>query len=191
MLRQARKRVIKAIGKKDPLCAQTLEGSYGQGDMQGWRATEEALVREVELMRAFFSEARGKYTEEVDGEIEQMEGMLDGEEKVASLVDPGARWGYKDEDHPFCGYKVHAACDESELVTSVEVLFGNENEGAEENVRSLLGKEREQGMEHGAVVADALYDSADNRRAIHEEKTAEGERVRAYIPSRQKERWLG
>jgi IS5 family transposase len=191
LLRQARRRVMKAIGKRYPVCAGKLEKSYGQGDLRGRRATEEELVKEVELTRAFFMEAKGKYSEEVDREIEQMEGMLYGEERVASLVDPDARWGYKDEDHPFCGYKVHAACDESEVVTSVEVLSGNENEGAEKNVRSLLEKEREQGMGYRAVVADALYDSADNRRAIHEEKTPEGERVKAYIPSRQKERWLG
>jgi hypothetical protein len=41
-------------------------------------------------------------------------------------------------------------------------------------------------MEHRAVVADALYDSAENRKAIHEEKTQDGEQVKAYIPSRRK-----
>ena len=142
------------------------------------------------MTRTFFSEAKGRYTEETDKVISEMEGMLYGEEKVASLVDPDARWGYKDEDHPFCGYKVHIGCDESELVTSVDVLSGNENEGAEKNVRSLLEKEREQGMGHEAVVADALYDSSENRKAIHEEKTTEGEPVKAYIPSRQKEKNL-
>jgi transposase len=53
--------------------------------------------------------------------------------------------------------------------------------------RKRLGRER---VEHGAVVADALYDSSENRKAIHEEKTAEGESVKAYIPSRQKEKNL-
>jgi hypothetical protein len=38
--------------------------------------------------------------------------------------------------------------------------------------------------------ADGLYDSAENRKAIHEEKTPEEERVKAYIPLRQKEKWL-
>jgi IS5 family transposase len=190
LLRQARKKVLREIEKKYPLCAKQLGETYGEGDRQGRRATEEELVREVELTRAFFSEARGKYTEGTDQIITEMEEMLYGEEKVASLVDPDARWGYKDEDHPFCGYKVHVGCDESEVVTSVDLLSGNENEGAETNVRALLQKEREQGMEHGAVVADALYDSAENRKAIHEEKTLEGEAVRAYIPSRQKEKWL-
>jgi IS5 family transposase len=190
LLRQARKKVLRVIGKKYPVCARKLEESYGEGDSQGRRATEEELVKEVELTRAFFSEAKGRYTEGTDQIITEMEEMLYGEEKVASLVDPDARWGYKDEDHPFCGYKVHIGCDESELVTSVDVLSGNENEGAEKNVRSLLEKEREQGMGHEAVVADALYDSSENRKAIHEEKTTEGEPVKAYIPSRQKEKNL-
>jgi len=190
LLRQARKKVLRVIGKKYPVCARKLGESYGEGNSQGRRATEEELVKEVELTRTFFSEAKGRYTEETDKVISEMEGMLYGEEKVASLVDPDARWGYKDEDHPFCGYKVHIGCDESELVTSVDVLSGNENEGAEKNVRSLLEKEREQGMGHEAVVADALYDSSENRKAIHEEKTTEGEPVKAYIPSRQKEKNL-
>lgn len=190
LLRQARKKVLRVIEKKYPVCAKKLEESYGEGDPKGRRATEEELVKEVELTRAFFSEAKGKYTEETDGVIAEMEGMLYGEEKVTSLVDPDARWGYKDEDHPFCGYKAHVGCDESEIVTSVDMLSGNENEGAEGNVRSLLEKERDQGMEHKAVLADALYDSAENRKAIHEEKTPEGERVKAYIPSRHKEKSL-
>jgi IS5 family transposase len=190
LLRQAREKVLREIEKRYPVCAKKLEETYGAGDRQGRRATEEELVKEVELTRALFSEAKGRYTEETDRVIVEMEKMLYGEEKIASLVDPDARWGYKDEDHPFCGYKVHVGCDESEIVTSLDLLSGNENEGAESNVRSLLEKEREQGMEHGAVVADALYDSAENRKAIHEEKTQNGEPVKAYIPSRQKEKNL-
>jgi IS5 family transposase len=190
LLRRARKKVLREIERKYPVCAKKLGESYGEGKPRGRKVTEEELVREVELTRAFFSEAKGKYTEETDRMIAEMEGMFYGEDKIASLVDPDARWGYKDENHPFCGYKVHVGCDESEIVTSLDLLSGNENEGAEKNVRSLLEKEREQGMEHGAVVADALYDSAENRKAIHEEKTVEGERVKAYIPSRQKEKWL-
>jgi hypothetical protein len=39
--------------------------------------TEEDLVREVELTRAFFSEAKGKYTEETDRIISEMEVYCD------------------------------------------------------------------------------------------------------------------
>ena len=41
-----------------------------------------------------------------------------------------------------------------------------------------------------AVVTDSLYDSSENRRVIHEEKTSDGKPVRAYIPSRRKEKSL-
>jgi len=95
-----------------------------------------------ERMERFFKrineQAKGKYTEETDQIIGEMEGMFYGEEKVVSLVDSDARWGYKDEDHPFCGYKVHVGCDESEIVTSVELLSGNENEG---RVRVFVGED--------------------------------------------------
>ena len=55
--------------------------------------------------------------------------------------------------------------------------------------RHLPG-EQKQGMEHEVVVADTLYDSAENRKAFHEGKTPDGERLRSYIPSRQKEKTL-
>lgn len=94
LLRQARRRVLREIGKRYPVCAKRLGEGYGEGDPKGRRATEEELVKEVELTRALFTEAKGKYTEGVDRVITEMEGMLYGEEKVVSLVDPDARWGY-------------------------------------------------------------------------------------------------
>lgn len=180
LLRQARRKVLKAIGKKYPKRAAELKGNYGVGDPKGRRATEEELMKEVALTRELFSSAKGKYTKKVDQIIEGLQKMLYGQEKIASLSDADARFGYKDEDHPFCGYKVHIACDESELVTSLEVFPGNENEGAEKHVRSLLEKEDGSGIRSQAVVADALYDSAENRKTIHEKQ------LKAYIPSRQK-----
>jgi hypothetical protein len=54
LLRQARRRVLRVIGRKYPKCAKRLEETYGEGDVKGRRATEEDLVREVELTRAFF-----------------------------------------------------------------------------------------------------------------------------------------
>jgi transposase len=53
LLRQARKKVLRKIEKKYPLCAKKLEETYGEGDSQGRKATEEELVREVELTQDF------------------------------------------------------------------------------------------------------------------------------------------
>ncbi len=76
LLRQARKKVLRVIGKKYPVCAKRLGEIYGEGDSKGRRPTEEELVREVELTREFFTEVKGKYTGEADRVIDQMEGML-------------------------------------------------------------------------------------------------------------------
>lgn len=45
----------------------------------------------MELTKALFSEAKGKDTEENDRVIGELEGMLYGEEKIVSLVDPDAQ----------------------------------------------------------------------------------------------------
>lgn len=39
LLRQARKKVLRVIGKKYPVCAKKLEETYGEGDSKGRRAT--------------------------------------------------------------------------------------------------------------------------------------------------------
>ncbi len=59
---------------------------------------------------------------------------------------------------------MHAAEDTSEIVTSVEVLGGNENEGV--HLISLLEKESKQGLSQEGVAADALYNSVHNRRYL-------------------------
>ncbi|MCJ7496836.1 MAG: transposase, partial [candidate division Zixibacteria bacterium] len=74
----------------------------------------------------------------------------------------------------FSGYKAHIVEDEAEIVTSVEVLQGNQNEGSE--LSSLLEKEEKKDLKAESLVADALYDSTDNRNLIHRKK------MRAYIP---------
>jgi transposase len=101
LLRQARQRVLRVIGKKYPRCAERLGKTYGEGDAKGRRATEEELVKEVELTRAFFSEAKGRYTEQTDKVIEEMEGrrrlspwwilMLDGATKRRIILFVGIR----------------------------------------------------------------------------------------------------
>jgi len=37
--------------------------------------------------------------------------------QISSFVDPDARFGHKSEKKTFCGYKVHADMDESDIVT--------------------------------------------------------------------------
>ena len=98
--------------------------------------------------------------------------------KVTSFIDKDARHGVKAPGRMFTGYKAHVAEDEHEIVTSVEVLPGNENEG--EHLETLLEEEETQLIRSESVVADALYDSAKNRTTIHSRD------MKAYIPCRRK-----
>ncbi|MHA1410539.1 MAG: transposase [Candidatus Odinarchaeia archaeon] len=76
----------------------------------------------------------------------------------------------------FSGYKAHIAEDESEIITSCDVLSGNRNEG--HDLPNILKQEKDKGIKSEAVVADSLYDSGENREKIHKEG------MKAFIPSR-------
>jgi len=88
------------------------------------------------------------------------------EKHIVSFVDTDVRFGAKSNKKKFVGYKAHIAMDESGIVTSVNLLHGNENESVD--LPSLLRKEQTKGIEGNAVTADSLYDSARNREFIHE-----------------------
>jgi len=65
--------------------------------------------------------------------IRLLEQVVDPTEKrkLVSFVDHDARFGRKSKDKKFAGYKAHVAQDESQIITSAEVIPGNENEGNE------------------------------------------------------------
>lgn len=184
LLRQARRRVLKRLDRVNRKATRELEGRYLQERKAYGKPSQEDLADEVELTQAFLGEVKGKYGEKVDEEIEVIEKILDPQQggKIRSVVDPEARYGMKRKDQPFLGYKVHASQDESGLVTSLDVLPGNEPEGSSPYLRRLVEKDEEKGVHHQGLVADALYDSAENRLL------AKGYGMEAYIPSRTHQR---
>ncbi|HIE36405.1 MAG TPA: hypothetical protein EYP89_04110, partial [Candidatus Omnitrophica bacterium] len=70
----------------------------------------------------------------------------------------------------------------NELITSVDVFRGNENEGSK--LRGLIEKEKRNNLKTRRVIADALYDSIDNRKFCLKEN------IEAYIPSRREAKIL-
>ena len=103
-------------------------------------------------------------------------------DQIASFVDPDARFGHKSQRKTFCGYKAHAAMDESGLITSVDVFGRNENECTK--LKDLLQEEKENGITSEAVTADGLYDPAHCRQEIKDEG------MQAFIPSPDNERQI-
>ncbi len=185
LLRQGRRVILKEIKKKYPTRIKELESKYSCREKLSQKPTKEELIEEVEKSRCFIEEVRGKFTDKIDKKIEYLEAVLEpskGKEKVVSFVDLDARHGKKSKKRMFSGYKAHIAEDESEIVTTCDVLSGNRNEGHE--LPNLLNREKEKNIRSEAVVADSLYDSSDNRKEIHEQG------MKAYIPFRSERKWM-
>lgn len=67
---------------------------------------------------------------------------------------------------------------ETEVITGVDVFESNINEGSK--LKDLIEKEQENDLKTKSIIADALYDSIENRRFCLEEN------IEAYIPTRRK-----
>lgn len=94
---------------------------------------------------------------------EELKKVKDGKGGVASFVNSDCRWSYKKKGEPFLGYKAHVSCDGSGIVTSAQLLAGNEPEG--ERMEDLLNEDRRKGIRAKSVTADKAYDSARKWRA--------------------------
>jgi len=184
LLRDGRKRIIKAIKEEKKDLSESLKRYTPEEPSK--RPTKEDLVKELNLSKEFVKTVKGKYSSKVEGMVELLERTVDptGKREILSFVDPDARFGRKTNEKKFAGYKAHVVEDESQIVTSVETIPGNENEGSKDNLESMLQKEDEKGLTSEAVVCDALYDSLSNRANI------EKRGMEHYIPEKRKNKKL-
>jgi transposase len=183
LLRQGRRVILREIAKTDVGAAAGLN-QYKSKEKLAEKPRQEDLLEEIDKSKAFIEAVKGRYGDEVDAMVEALDGIVrprQGQAKVVSFVDFQARHGMKSRKAMFSGYKAHIAEDESEIVTSCDVLSGNRNEGHE--LPHLLGLERAKRIKAQAVVADSLYDSGDNRECIHQQG------MKAYIPFRRERKW--
>jgi IS5 family transposase len=176
LLRQARQQVIKAIEKEARTPRPDLRQCYQTEQPIYHKPSSEVLTREVNLSQKLVQEVKGNYGEGVKEKVGLLEKILDPQpkEKLTSVIDTDARFGHKTPSKTFVGYKVHIAEDTSDIVTSVSLLGGNENEGV--HLVSLLQGEEARGLRQDGVAADALYDSATNRQYLFDRG------IQAYIP---------
>jgi len=144
------------------------------------------LAKELNLSKKFVKEVKGKYSSKVEGIVDSLEKTVDptGKREIVSFVDPDARFGRKTSKKKFTGYKAHVVEDESQIVTSVETIPGNENEGSKDNLENMLKKEDEKKLKAEGVTCDALYDSLSNRLNI------EKRGMKHYIPEKRENKKL-
>lgn len=178
LLRQGRKHILRKIRQMDRERSRGLIKQYYTKQKLFIKPTQDELIQEIQLSRQMTSEIRGVYTKEADLLCDAVDKICSGEkqDRIVSFTDLDARFGMTSlKDKGFAGYKAHISEDQSEIITSVDVIKGNEDEGS--NLKPLLEKDKDNQITHKAVVADAKYDSAKNRTEIHKEGMA------AYIPS--------
>jgi len=159
LMREGRTLIVEALERVDKKRGRELRQRYVASEKEREPRGEQALEEERERTRELLQELKDVADERVRERVGLLEGMLAEGDRPVSFVDPDARWGYKGEDKPFCGYKTHEAMDpDSRMVTGVDVVAGN----ADEAVRTeKLLREDSLGVQPGSVViADGLYNNA-------------------------------
>ena len=74
--------------------------------------------------------------------------------------DEDAKVGHKNADTHFFGYKTHIAMSDERIITAATVTSGEKHDGKE--LKTLVDKSREAGMEVDKVIGDAAYSEKEN-----------------------------
>jgi len=173
LAREGRKRLLKELSKLDPAKAEELKEHAEPLPDRDYPTHKELLSAEIARGKELVNKLRDRT--ELKETIDTYEAILEGK-GVSSFSDPDARWGFKKKDEPFLGYKVHAVCEETGIVTGVKVTPGNESEvdQANEIVDDLIARN----LKPRRLAGDKGYDSSDLRKNLAEKE------IRAYVPNR-------
>ena len=183
LLRQGKRIIINKIEKKDKTKASFLKERYtSKGTIKQYK--KEELREEIENTKRFIKEVEPLKEEyPIEKELSLLKDVIEGRVNLVSFIAPEARCGYKEKEERFFGYKAHILEDtKTQLITSIEVFSGNTNEGSK--LKELIEKERRNNLKTTKIIADALYDSIDNRKFCIEQN------IEAFIPSRRKTKIL-
>lgn len=94
--------------------------------------------------------------------------------------DKDARWGHKNKNFVFFGYKIHLLVDtETDIPIAIEVTPGNENDGKKLPTLVEQVKRKQPQIKIEKLIADKAY--LDNENYIYLEK----EGIEAYIPHKE------
>jgi len=86
----------------------------------------------------------------IDDDLEMLEHTNDKDAKV----------GHKTADTSFFGYKTHIALTEERIITAVTVTSGEKHDGKQ--LKDLVEKSCENGIEVSEIIGDAAYSEKDN-----------------------------
>ena len=88
------------------------------------------------------------------------ETMSDTEYEIEYSKDKDAKVGHKTADTSFFGYKTHIAMTPERIITAATITSGEKHDGKE--LRKLVKKTQENGIEVEAVIGDGAYSEKEN-----------------------------
>lgn len=107
--------------------------------------------------------------EKVSQKLSILEETVDDNlEHLAISKDEDARIGHKTHDTKFFGYKTHLAMVPERIITGVVVTSGEKHDGKQ--LKELVEKSREAGINVKGVIGDAAYSEKDNLDYAKEEE---------------------
>src|SRR5699024_1254165 len=89
-------------------------------------------------------------------------------EMLGHINDNDAKVGHKTADTSFFGYKTHLALTEERIITAATITSGEKHDGKQ--LKDLIEKSRENGIEVNEVIGDAAYSEKDNIKYAKEEE---------------------
>jgi len=168
MILQAQRRVLSAMKKENISKAKELGMRRSSEEPRLNNKDAKVLAQEALRLKELLETAKTHFEKQGKETAELIEELLyRTPEPLDSLTDTDARPGHKSPTKKFYGYKVNTVTNESEIVTTVETIPGNEHEG--KSLPRLLKEEAERGLKGDLALADALYDSGPNRQAIRQD----------------------
>ena len=105
----------------------------------------------------------------VKEKINLLKELIEDDLEMLELAnDKDAKVGHKTADTSFFGYKTHLAITEERIITAAVVTSGEKHDGKQ--LRTLIEKSRENGLEINEIIGDAAYSEKDNLKYAKEEK---------------------
>jgi transposase len=170
VLRNAAKRLFRTVVKKHPKLEKKLPK---QPELPKDRAEAEKVMLHYlaelgESVESLLPDPKGALSEKLNiaKQIVEDERFL-ALKGVLSAIDPDARFGWKSSTKSFFGYKEHIAMTEEEIITAMEVTGGTADDGKQ--LKVLLEKSKEVGIEVNEIIADSAYSGRDNLAQMKED----------------------
>jgi len=122
---------------------------------------EDQIIYTKELLTIVKEDGRFTALPGINEQIEYLEEtMKDTEIEIEYSKDQDARVGHKTADTSFFGYKTHLAMTPERIITAAIITSGEKADGKQ--LKSLVEKSEEAGIEVEAVIGDGAYSEKEN-----------------------------